>query len=284
MAISRISSSVFAISALVCSLVVGQTEDGKSLTNEVGRPRTEAEFISRQLRGDSSSLNEALARVHLLADAGVMVHPKWVSHLFDKGKFQDVADIAAKGVLNAPENTKDIQHFQKFRARALLRLGKIDEAVVAAKANYNLSALKDTQAAVTLLSECLAARKTDEPNLARRFVDQQVTWASVESGPPETTNLGENVLKSIQLPSEPYLSAAMAIDKQDYFAFTAKGNLLLLADHAAEAKKAFEAAEHAADRPDRAIAAVEGIARAIRAESGALGPANAFVVSRQNAE
>jgi len=39
-----------------------------------------------------------------------------------------------------------------------------------------------------------------------------------------------------------------------------------------------------ADKPDQATAAVEGIARAVRADAGALGPANTFIVARQNGQ
>jgi len=284
---SRWAIAPFAVLSFVLlggAVASGQTVNGLSASVNPNPPRTEADFILQQLQSDDAGLREGLARIKVLTDAGVRVYPKWLITLFEKGRFEDVEAIALKGIVNSADQASGIPELQKYRVRALLEQHKADEALSAARAFYNVAPLKDTEAAVKLVTLCLTAKNPDDLDTLRRFKRQQVEWSTATTQPAATNELGENVLKSIPVPAEPFASAAASILKRDYVGLMGKGNLLLLANQTADARKAFEAAEMIADKPEQATAAVEGIARAVRADAGALGPANTFIVARQNGQ
>lgn len=264
--------------------VLAQTADAKFALSNPTPPRTEADFILQQLQSDDATMKEGLARINVLTDAGVRVYPKWLITLFEKGRYVDVEAIALKGIINSADQASGIPELQKYRVRALLEQHKPDEALSAARAYYNVAPLKDTEAAVKLVTLCLTAKNPDDLDTLRRFKRQQVEWSAATTQPAASNELGENILKSIPVPAEPFASAAAAIVKRDYVGLMGKGNLLLLANQPADAKKAFEAAEMVAEKPEQATAAVECIARAVRADAGALGPANTFIVARQNGQ
>jgi hypothetical protein len=85
------------------------------------------------------------------------------------------------------------------------------------------------------------------------------------------------------LGARPWESAIQSRQGSDasYLTLTALGNLLLPADRPAEARKAFE---HAVDLADSKTitAAVANVARALRAEHGSIGPANAYILALRN--
>lgn len=78
--------------------------------------------------------------------------------------------------------------------------------------------------------------------------------------------------------AKPYDSAINNIALSDYRQFVAKGNLLLLAGRAAEAHEIFNKAVPIAPAA-KTGEAVENVARAIRAESGCVAPANAYILA-----
>ena len=246
------------------------------------RPRTENEYILFQLRSDDpAAVNAARERIKLLSEAGVPVSPNWLSALSEKGMDADVEAFALNGILNSAENTGAVSSLQKSRVVALLNQNKFDEALSAARAFYNVATLKETEAAVKLVARCLDEKNPDDSATLRRFKQQQVDWSTATTVPSDTGELGANVLSSIPLSAAPFASAATALTRREFQSLVAKGNLLLLAGKAKEAKQAFESAELAAEKPAESTTAVEGVARAIRAETGALGPANAYIVAQQ---
>jgi hypothetical protein len=94
--------------------------------------------------------------------------------------------------------------------------------------------------------------------------------------------LGENILKSIKIDASPYEEVLARLPNSTSFRdLMARGNLLLLADRPSDALASFELAYDLAKHKDLAVA-TEGIARAIRAQDGSVGRANAYVVSLQN--
>lgn len=268
--------------ATVVSISIGSVALGQA--RSITRPMSETEYTASQLRADEQTSRAALQRIHAMADAGVMIDSRWLRILAEKGLFADVEILAVKGILNAPTESKAVAALQRARVEALLhQQGKAQEAIAAAKGYYNVALLKDAESAVHLLSHCLAEAYPDDNALLRRFRTQQVEWSTVEVVPAASEELGENVLKSIKITNDAFGSEADAIIQRDYRGYIARGNLLLLADRPTEAKQAFESAELTAAGSQETAMAVEGIARAIRAEAGALGPANAFIIAQQQA-
>jgi len=249
------------------------------------RTRSEAAFITAQLKSrDASKVSAAIDRIQVLTDAGVEVPPEWIEALFATHHDQEVEAFATRGILNTPDNLWEIPQHQKFRVLALQRQGKAAEALVAAKQYYNVCDLQDTENAVQMLVVCLASAHSGDSSIAGRFKSQQVAWASPTTQPTKTQDLGENVLKSIPVDGQVFEAEATRLSDFDFATMIAKGNLLLLADKGDDAKKAFEAAEAVAESPDQTAAAVSGIAKAIRATAGAVGPANAFILAQQKAK
>lgn len=269
-------SNVILIAMVPASVSWGQTPTAP-------RPRNEYEYTMLQLRGDGEAFRAAVERVRAMVDAGVEVNGQWLTALAEKGHFTDVAALAMKGITNFPENPDGVAGLWRLRVEALMDEGNDPAAALAAaKAYYNVAPLKETEAAVRLVSRGLDAAYPDDASLLRRFKTQQVQWSTVDVLPATGSGeLGENVLKTIKITDDALGKLADANKRRDFAGLMAKGNLLLLADRCAEARKAFESAELAAENPEQASAAVEGVARAIRAEAGALGPANAYIVAQQ---
>jgi hypothetical protein len=87
-------------------------------------------------------------------------------------------------------------------------------------------------------------------------------------------------VKSIKADPTPFEARVKDSEKHvaSYPQLTRRGNLLLFVDRPAEARDAFERALKLANEAQRA-AAIENVARAIRAEDGAVGRANAYILS-----
>jgi hypothetical protein len=245
-------------------------------------PRSEADYTLQQLRGDGEGSKTTLDRLRAMVDAGVPADPRWLTALLQTGQHAEVEQLAVKGIINFATRDYSVAGVQRARVEAFLASEKYDDAVVAAKGYYNVAPLKDTEKAVNLVAQCLEKMHEGDLTTARRFKSQQVEWSSATTKPVGTNaELGDNVLASIKVPAEPFSPAAQAITIQDFENQMAKGNLLLLADNGAGARKAFDAAEKLAATPREMTEAISGIARAIRAESGAIGPANAYILQQQ---
>jgi len=256
----------------------------------------------------------AVERPGMLADN----FPKrWAPALMQNEMDAEVESLALVALLAKPGDLMVVSDAQRVRTSAAMAQGRHDEALSLAKGLYNVTSLRGTEGAIDLVSECLAgARAKDEPRVVRRFKRQQVAGASppvtgalpatmsvtpTVSATPTTEpsmmadstptsaptmsvedDLGENILKSIQVDPTPYEQALHRLSNSTSFRdLMARGNLLLLSDRASEALVCFELAYDLAKDKDL-IVATEAIARAIRAQDGVVGRANAYIVSLQN--
>jgi uncharacterized protein YoaH (UPF0181 family) len=205
--------------------------------------------------------------------------------LLDAKRFSDLDSIALAEILKYPADTTGAAAMEKLRAQAFLAAGDGPSALTVAKTYYNVASLNDTADAIDLVALCLAAAHPEDPAIVQRFRDQQVAWASSApaSQPDQTAGdaaLGAPVLAGIAVDAKPFDAAITGIRLSDYAQFIAKGNLLLLAGRAAEAREVFEKAVPIAPAA-KAGEAYEAVARAIRTESACLAPANAYVLNIQ---
>ncbi len=263
--------------------------------------------VSKLAGGDPAQIATAVSSLHAAAMRLTSRQDLPVLVLIDAKRYDDAEQLAAEVTISQASSPHTFAVAEKLRAQAFLAQHKFPEALSAARSYYDAAPLADSSGAVNLVAVCLTLGHPDDPALAKRFKSQQVAWAttgqtqaasaaqispsvvptSEPSGSPPaqpapTDPLGDPILATIPPDDKPFTAAADARELVDYPDFVAKGNLLLLSGRAKEARSVFERAETAA--PDsKAVDAIENVARAIRAESGCVGPANAYILQRQGA-
>ncbi len=260
------------------------------------------EILTDLESGDPRKIVAATTRLHNIASTNKGAHEKPVQILLQAKRYDDAQQFAVDFVLQNPSDTRAVAAVEKARAQAFLAQRNYLGALGAAHSYYNIATLKDSSDAINLITLALVLGKPNDPVIAKRFKQQQIAWARAAPATQPTTanpdsaaptpvlasatsqpsdSLGDPILPAIAADSKPFEAAAEAIEPTDYNEFVGKGNLLLLVGHASEAHAAFERAEAIA--PDNHEAeAIENIARAIRAESGCVGPANAYILQLRN--
>ena len=203
---------------------------------------------------------------------------QWVGPLLQAERYEDVEGLTLLVILEKPYHIWAVAVAQKARVEALLAQGKFDKALAEAKSYYNETTLRETGRAADLVAEAL--RSSRDPVLAQEFIRLQQEQRNDQPG-------NNHVLKSIKVDGsiyEPALRKTRGGSAQYPCSnLIAQGNLLLLADRPAEARQSFiNACQHAAGNQADLTLALEGIARAIRAEDGGAGRANGFVASLQS--
>ena len=239
------------------------------------------EAITQQLRSDDpAEVAGAVAAIRGLAERQPRVvvanMRAWHRAMSDAGMHEQVERFALEGILESPHHVGTVYELQRARVLALTALGRHREALAAAKGHYNVTLLKRSDDAIELVMLCLAnLQATDD---LRRFRQQQVAGAQLDGG--GTGAEKENVLKAIQVDGSPYEARLAELrGAASYDNLMAQGNLLLLADRPAEARKCFEMAGEIGRSDYHISQGIEGVARAIRAEHAAIGPANAYVLA-----
>lgn len=283
---ARACLAIRIIAITVCGLQVARAADATTQpAHPAGRPKrvdTWPAFREKTLAalnsGDPEKVATALQELHETAKT-LWPHRERALQLLMQAKFYpDAAQLATDLILVDPGMTDFIGTAQRYRMQALIAQKKYEEALSAARSYYDIAHLIDSADAIDQVALCLALGKPDDPTIAKRFKQQQVAWAGVDAASqPSTDSLGPPVLAGIATDSKPFEGIADTVELVEYKQFVTKGNLLLLTGKAKEAHAIFERAQGIAPEKNEAEA-VENIARAIRAESGCVGPANAYVL------
>ncbi|HUB25180.1 MAG TPA: hypothetical protein VL992_07095 [Tepidisphaeraceae bacterium] len=233
--------------------------------------------------GDSDRIAAATKEVR---DGGLH-HSTYDLNIFiDAGMYAEAETDSITGTIAMAGNGGACGGFADVRARAYLAEGKPKEALAAAKSCYNVTWLSLTPRAIDLVCDCLVAANPDDPDIARRFRAQQIAGATTQptTAPSEDSDLGAPILATIKVDSSSLDAAIDKIKGLSYAQLTMKGNLLLVADRPREARKIFEQALRLAHGNKQLTAAVESVARSIRAEAGCVGPANAYIESLRKSQ
>jgi tetratricopeptide (TPR) repeat protein len=223
--------------------------------------------LSNWLKADSSDREEIL---------GLLVQTK---------HFADLDDLARKMILADPSDSGQIGQVEAVIVRSYIAQKKPQEALSAARVYYNICPLYDTSRAISLVSLCLAKARPDQAGLIRRFKKQQIEGGNAQPapGPASQPAQADNILLGIPIDPKPWAKAIDDITTDDFKSYVAKGNLLLLAGRTKEALENFKQAYEIAE-DDQSAEAVENEARALRADSGTVGPANAFITRVRNGQ
>jgi len=210
--------------------------------------------------------------------------PDCLESLLHAGLQDDVLELSRVAILAAPHAMPAVSKDQRARVLALLAQHNDEQALMEAKCNYNLSILKDTDEAINLIAEALnRTRGGNDPQIGKRLKEQQLAkFASASTQTISTGTIESGILSSIKIDPNRY---SAAIDKTRKGSPTfgkvfGRGNLLLLEDRPGEAQAAFldacTIASTAKASHDLRIA-IEGVARAIRAERQQALAANQFL-------
>lgn len=208
--------------------------------------------------------------------------PNWLKLLLGQKRFDEVEEIALAGILTHPDSLAMVERCQEFRVRASLAGGKPKEALALAKGLYNVSSMPGTSHAIDLVSECLYDLNKDAGPAAivKKYKLQQIHGAAMPANGQPAADVEKLLLADVRVDPKAYQEAIAAADLSEdgFIGLMTKGNLLLLADQPKDAKKVFEKAYALATDKSLALA-TEGMARAMRAEDGTVGRANAWVLS-----
>jgi len=277
---------------LVVLMVLALTSNLANAANPTTRPtgrspladKTERRRMLEELEsGDADRIAAATREVR---DGGLH-HSTYDLNIFiDAGMYSEAENDSISGTIAMAGNGGACGGFADVRARAFLAEGKPSEALAAAKSCFNVTWLSLTPRAIDLVCDCLVAANPDDPDIARRFRAQQIAGATTQptTAPSEDSDLGAPILATIKVDSSPFDAAIDKIKGLSYAQLTMKGNLLLVADRPREARKVFEQALRLAHGNKQLTAAVESVARSIRAEAGCVGPANAYIESLRQAQ
>jgi len=176
-----------------------------------------------------------------------------------------------------------ILNCDEARVRAKLLAGKPQEALSLGKGLYNVCAMPDTSKAIDLISECLydMNKDADPAGAVKKFKLQQIRGAAAT----QPSAADDNALAGIEIDPKPYKTGIEHAQTAEdgWEALMGEGNLLLLSGQPKEAAKVFDKAYSLAS--DKNLpAATEAVARAMRAQDGTVGRANAWILSLRPVE
>ena len=227
----------------------------------------------------------ALMRQAFGADAGnavaTMDEQKWVAPLVSADLLPQTLALIDQTTLTRAGDLKTLERLLALRVNALLSAGKAQDALASAKSLYNVSSMTGTAKALSVVATCLQAAHPEDRDLLIRFRDQQIAGTAPSTtqraaAPP--TILGQ-IKVSAALYEKPFGNNILpTMDEEDFGKLTRAGNLLLLADRPLDAKLWFEQAYRVCNN-DQLPYATESLARALKAEDGTIGRANAFLLA-----
>lgn len=210
------------------------------------------------------------------------LNERWMQGLLDSYQYKAVSELAIGGTLALPADTWRIEQLQKHRITALLRQDKPKEALAVAKGLFNVCGMGFVKDQLPLMAECLKQAYPEDPGIVARWKLQVL--AGAQEDPAERKRLlekygGNSVMDAIPADPDPYVKAiAERRAITDYRGLYGTGHLLLLSGRMKEAHEIF-AKVYAIAPPGELRYATEGIAKLIKAEDGAIGRANQFVIS-----
>ncbi len=205
-----------------------------------------------------------------------LIYQHWLDGLIALNRYDDVEKLSLEAIKATASETKWIESLENFRVKTFLKAGKPNEALSAAKELFNVCPMESTAKALSLIVDCLKAAHSNDTAIVDRFAEEQV--AGADNAQSSVVSPQSSVLAGIKTNRAFYEKAAAEYDQDEFWNLMSRGNLLLLADRAKEARPVFERAYAIA--PDKHLAAAtESIARCMKAEDGTIGRANAWVLS-----
>ena len=219
-----------------------------------------------------------LLRVPNAYSASYRLQYGWLPSLLKQHDYQAVATLTLLDVVRNPGLTDNVDAVLACRVKAILAMGKKHAALRNAKSLFNICTLADTRSALSLVRQCVAAVYHGHPRIINAFIEEQITGAQVPADEHEPiTRCG--VLAAVTVKATPYLQKIHSLHGTGNWTILEKGNLLLLADQPRQAIKYFREMEALAGNAKDFLNDENNICRAIKAEDGTIGRANAHLLS-----
>ena len=285
MAIKSMAIRIFlaAITAMLSAPRVGASPPLTRAAARELRARQWAASLEPWLAGkDAANRKAALASITREINAAPyftvpLVYQYWLPPLMDGGHYRTVANLAMRGILAAPAYTFAIDRLLVFRIQALAAMHKDAAALRNAKSLFNVCRMQDTGTALLILDQRLDVTYHNHPNIVRQFVLEERRGAKMPLDNREPIDRS-GVLASIQVHAGPYLARLKSIHGTGSSALMEKGDLWLLADEPVKALQCFQLMEAYATNAKQLLLLERFICRAIRAEDGTIGRANAHLL------
>lgn len=264
-------------------LLGGQIAFGQATGNATGQyvdplasPSEQAQCLADLKSRDPIRLAAAVKKVHDCATIQGHARTEDLRFFIQAGKYDELERAAIDGTLINSAANLDVAGYEKMRMLAFSAAGKRDKLLAAARAYFNVANLSQSTEAMNAITGALV--QTDREQEAAEFWKRQMH--SLREPATQPTTRETSALESAQI-NEPRLQQAIArIRLTSYTRYLQKGNLLLATGRADEARQVYLEAIKAV--PARQLPhAIENIARAIRAQAGLEGAANAFLARLQ---
>ena len=273
-----------AITAMLTAPRVGASPPLSRAAARELRARQWAASLEPWLAGkDAANRKAALASITREINAAPyvtvpLVYQFWLPPLMDGGHYRTVANLAMQAVLAAPAYTFAIDRLLVFRIQALAAMHKDAAALRDAKSLFDVCRMQDTAMALVILDQRIDAVYHNDPAIMRRFVLEEREGARM---PAEGDRhiIKSTVLASVQVHAGPYLARLKSIHGTGSSALMEKGDLWLLAARPAKALQCFQLMEAYATNAKQLLLLERFICRAIRAEDGTIGRANAHLIT-----
>jgi len=135
--------------------------------------------------GDSTQIQQAVSTILDLLHAPTH-HERRVAvvqltqgdHLLRKlrkaQRYDEVVHLAVEGILALPSDVRLVDYLETYRVRALLKLGRPQEALSAAKERFNLCRMSGTASSLELVVDCLKVAYSNDDTIVDRFAEEQM--------------------------------------------------------------------------------------------------------------
>ncbi len=202
----------------------------------------------------------------------------WLPKLLRRRDYSAVAALAEVDILHNPGLTENIDAVLADRIRALLAMGKPNAALRNAKSLFDICSLADTKSVLLLVGRCVATVYRGHPHIIHAFISEEIAGGKIPADEHEPIDRC-GVLAAVTVNSGAYERKLRALHGNGNWTLLEKGNLLLLADHPRQAVKDFRDMVAMAESAKDFLNDEKHICRAIKAEDGTVGRANAHLLS-----
>lgn len=247
------------------------------------RTRAWAKSLVPMLAGtDSAARKAALALIAKQLRAkpyptAWLVYGYWLDPLMVSGHYRTVAHLARQAILAAPAYTGVVDQLLIFRIQALAAMHRNAAALRNAKSLFNVCTMADTDVALLTLDQRIEVVYHNHPKILRQFVREQRLGAEMPADDAEPIDRS-GVLAPIKVHGDAYLARMKSLGGNKIRELQEKGALLLLADQPDKALKCFQLMEAYARTPGQLLSFEKFVCRAIRAQDGTIGRANAYLL------
>lgn len=247
-----------------------------------GDASTIAEIQDQLASNNPAQQKQAIAAIRSRIQARGIAEIKtfWSKPLLAAKLYKDAAEIAQEAILASPGETRYVEAALELRIKALLGAGQLEEALNESKSLFNVASMPGTAEAILTVAECISTARPKDIDLFNRFRDEQMAGAQTPAPATQPANHPARrctVLDSIKVNPKPYQEAMAHFTGEDAASLMARGNLLLMADKPREARQVFERMYSLSGA--ELAEATEALARAMKAEDGTIGRANAWILS-----